>query len=50
MTNGPGPRGVNWFVNKHDIEVQLTYRMGENLKGVIDNDEDELFVQTQYVF
>lgn len=42
--------GANWFIKKHDIKVQLTYRMGENLKGMNDNDEDELFVQTQYVF
>lgn len=35
---------------KHDIEVQLTCRIGENLKGVIDKEEDGLFVQTQYGF
>ena len=42
--------GANWFINKHDTKVQLSYRMGENLKGVADNDEDELFLQTQFVF
>ena len=42
--------GVNWFINKHDTKVQLTYRMGENLKGVENEDEDELFLQTQFVF
>ena len=42
--------GVNWFINKHDTKVQLSYRMGENLNGVEDNDEDELFLQTQFVF
>jgi hypothetical protein len=42
--------GANWYINKHDIKVQLTYRMGENLNGVKNNDEDELFLQTQFVF
>lgn len=42
--------GANWFFHKHDIKVQLSYRMGENVKGQQDNDEDELFLQTQYVF
>jgi len=42
--------GVNWFINKHDTKVQLSYRMGENLNGVQKNDEDELFLQTQFVF
>ncbi len=42
--------GLNWFIKEHDIKLQTTYRMGENLKGKKDNDEDELFVQMQYVF
>ena len=42
--------GANWFINKHDTKVQLTYRMGENLNGVENNDEDEVFLQTQFVF
>jgi hypothetical protein len=42
--------GANYFIKKHDIKMQLAYRMGENLKGVTDNDENELFFQTQYVF
>jgi phosphate-selective porin OprO/OprP len=42
--------GANWFINKHDTKVQLTYRMGENLNGVKDKDEDEVFLQTQFVF
>ncbi len=42
--------GVNYFIKKHDIKAQLTYRMGENIKGKKDSDEDELFVQLQYVF
>ncbi len=42
--------GANWFINKHDTKVQLSYRMGENLDGVENNDEDELFLQTQFVF
>ena len=42
--------GANWFLKKHDIKFQLSYRMGENLNGVENNDEDELFLQGQYVF
>ncbi len=42
--------GVNWFMHKHDIKVQLTYRQGSNLNGEDGKDQDELFLQTQYVF
>lgn len=42
--------GANWFLKKHDVKMQLSYRMGENLKGVSGSDEDEIFVQAQYVF
>ncbi|MFQ5454604.1 MAG: porin [Nitrospirota bacterium] len=42
--------GANWFFKKHDIKTQLTYQLGKNLKGVRDSDENELFVQMQYVF
>jgi hypothetical protein len=42
---------VNVFFSKnHDIKTQLTYRKGENLKGVSGSDEDEAFLQVQYVF
>lgn len=42
--------GLNWFIAKHDIKVQLTYRAGQNLYGKDGGDTDELFLQTQYVF
>lgn len=42
--------GANWFIQKHKIKVQMTYRLGENLKGVSNKDENELYIQTQYVF
>lgn len=42
--------GVNYFFKKHDIKLQLTYRIGENLDGAPGNDEDEFFLQAQYVF
>jgi phosphate-selective porin OprO/OprP len=42
--------GANWFINKHDTKVQLSYRMGENVDGVENSDEDEVFLQTQFVF
>jgi hypothetical protein len=42
--------GANYFFKKHDIKMQLAYRMGENIDGVKDLDADELFLQAQYVF
>ena len=42
--------GANWFINRHDTKVQLTYRMSENLNGVENDDEDEVFLQGQFVF
>lgn len=42
--------GMNYFFQKHDIKIQTTYRMGKSLNGVEDNDENEFFVQFQYVF
>jgi len=42
--------GANYFVDKHNIKYQVTYRMGENKDGKEDNDLNELFVQAQYVF
>ena len=39
-----------FFSKNHDIKAQLTYRKGENLNGVTGDDEDEVFVQAQYVF
>jgi len=42
--------GANYFVHKHDVKLQTTYRMGKDLMGVSGSDEDEIFVQAQYVF
>jgi hypothetical protein len=42
--------GVNLFAHKHDIKLMGTYRIGEDKNGVKGNDEDEIFVQAQYVF
>jgi hypothetical protein len=42
--------GANYFFKKHDVKLQLTYRMGENKDGIDDNDLNEVFVQGQYVF
>jgi hypothetical protein len=42
--------GANWFINKHDTKVQLSYRMGENIDGEENVDADEVFLQTQFVF
>ncbi|VAW74312.1 hypothetical protein MNBD_GAMMA15-2608 [hydrothermal vent metagenome] len=42
--------GVNWYIHKHDIKLQTTFRKNADKDGVKGNDEDELFVQAQYVF
>ena len=42
--------GANWFFEKHDAKLQLTLRKGENLNGSVGNDEDEIFLQSQFVF
>ena len=42
--------GLNWFIKKHDIKLQLTHRVGENVDGVEDEGLDETFLQAQYVF
>ena len=42
--------GANYFVDKHNIKYQLTYRMGENVDGEAGSDLDEWFLQAQYVF
>lgn len=42
--------GINWFVRKHDIKYQLSYRQNENMDGINGKDADETFLQAQYVF
>jgi len=42
--------GANLFVDGHNVKYQFTYRMGENKNGEKGADEDEVFVQAQYVF
>jgi len=42
--------GVNYFIKKNDIKLQATWRRNDNKDGVDGNDEDEGFVQAQYVF
>ena len=42
--------GANYFIKKHDIKVQATWRMNEDVEGIPGDDEDEFFLQTQYVF
>lgn len=42
--------GANWYIHKHDIKLQATFRQNEDKNGVKGNDEDEIFVQAQYVF
>ncbi len=42
--------GANWYIHKHDIKLQTTLRKNSDKDGVKGNDEDEVFVQAQYVF
>jgi phosphate-selective porin OprO/OprP len=41
--------GANWYIKKHDIKYQLTYRIGENKDGKDGNDVNEIFLQGQFV-
>jgi hypothetical protein len=42
--------GANYFIKKHDIKIQASWRMNEDMDGVVGDDADEFFLQTQYVF
>jgi phosphate-selective porin len=42
--------GANYFIKKHDIKIQASWRMNEDVDGTPGNDLDEFFLQTQYVF
>ncbi len=42
--------GANWYIQKHHIKYQLTYRQNSDAQGVKGNDVNELFVQAQFVF
>ncbi len=42
--------GLNYYVKKQDIKYQITYRKNDNYKGKDGVEEDEVFVQAQYVF
>lgn len=43
--------GANYFIDGHDLKVQLTYRDSDNVDGIkVDGDSEEVFVQMQYVF
>lgn len=42
--------GANWYLHKHDIKMQATYRKNSDVNGIKGDDENEVFVQAQYVF
>lgn len=42
--------GVNWYIQQHHIKYQFTYRQNSDKGGVKGNDEDEFFLQAQFVF
>jgi len=41
--------GVNYYHVGHDIKAQYTVRLGEDIDGIKGNDENEVFLQLQYV-
>lgn len=42
--------GATYYVKRHDIKFQATYRLEESVDGAIGNDIDTLFVQAQYLY
>jgi hypothetical protein len=42
--------GINYFIKKNDIKIQATWRRNDNKDGIDGNDENEGFIQTQFVF
>lgn len=42
--------GVNWYWNKHKAKVQAIYRINTDMNGVRGEDQNEVIVQTQFVF
>ena len=42
--------GANWFINKNDLKLQTTYQQSKDVKGAPGKNQDELFVQGQYLF
>lgn len=42
--------GINYYIKKHDIKLQLSIQDNANVDGVSGADKDEVFLQAQYVF
>ena len=42
--------GLNYFINKYKVKVQLTYTIQDNVGGNPDQDLDILRMQWQFVF
>jgi hypothetical protein len=42
--------GLNWYFNQHNLKLQLDYRRTENFIGLQGQDQDVVFVSTQFVF
>lgn len=42
--------GSNWYIRGQDVKLQLTYQVGVNLDGVDGKDQNDLYLQTQFVF
>lgn len=41
--------GLNWFIHEHDVKLQLTFRNNSNVDGQSGADENEIFLQSQFV-
>ena len=42
--------GATYYVSRHNVKFQATYRMEENVDGVTDNDRDFFFIQAQFLY
>jgi len=42
--------GANWYIHQHNLKYQLTYRQNKNKDGTKGKDENELYLQAQFVF
>ncbi len=42
--------GLNWYLNRHNLKFQITYRVVENFIGLRGQDQDVILASTQFKF
>ncbi|MBL4852462.1 MAG: hypothetical protein JKY90_09355 [Gammaproteobacteria bacterium] len=42
--------GATYFIKKHDVKFQASYRIEDNEDGVVGNDNNTFFLQAQYLY